>query len=158
MIQPARVLPSNAPPLRDGDSIHQASRVLQEHSGNRQQHELGFSEGHETKYPPDLLTENNFPEHIEQRQQQQQYEHLYHPQPQHRQALRYGYARGAYRYAQPAPELEARFQAEADRLFRRFRESAQYMKYRQKQAKDDKGNGEQKWPDHLERAFCYGKA
>lgn len=39
-------------------------------------------------------------------------------------------------------------------LYHRFRNSEQYMKYRGRQHKDDKGNqGEQKWPDRLELAF-----
>lgn len=153
MIQPARVLPSNAPPLRDGDDVHQASRVLQEHSGNRQQTDFGFAPESEQKYPSSVLTENSYPvQH--QHQHQQQIPQLYHPQPQHRQVWRYGYGRGGYRYH--APENEASIRFEADRLYHRFRRSEQYVKYRDRQSKDDKGNGDQKWPDHLEKAFFRG--
>ena len=151
MIQPTRILPSNAPPFREGDSVHQASRVLQEHSGNRQHDCSQVVNDYERKYPSSALTENNY---TFQTQQPHQVPQLYHPQPQHRHAWRYGHARG-YRY--PGPEDEVKIRYEADRLFHRFRRSDQYIKYRNRQTKDDKGNGDQKWPDHLEKAFFRGE-
>ena len=155
MIQPTQVLPSNAPPLRDRDNVHQASRVLQEHSGNRQLNAFGFSIDFEQKYPSSVSTENSYPRHHNAAHHQvPQHQHLYHPQPQHRHALRYSYGqRGYYR---SSPEDEARIQYQSDRLYERFRQSEQYIKYRSRQAKDDKGNGDQKWPDHLEKAFFRG--
>jgi transcriptional enhancer factor len=54
------------------------------------------------------------------------------------------------------PQQEAKLQYDADRLYRRFRQSDQYVKYRARQSKDDKGNGDQKWPDELEKAFFRG--
>ena len=152
MIQPTRVLPSNAPPLQDCNTVHQASRVLQEHSGNRQQNEFGFTNDYEQKYPSSALTENSY---SRQQQPQQQSLHLYHPQPQNRQPWRYTHARAGHRY--PGPAEAARIQIDADHLYRRFRDSNQYMKYRHRQSKDDKGNGDQKWPDHLEKAFFRGR-
>ena len=154
MIQPSRVLPSNAPPLTEGDNLHHASRILQEHSGNRQQSDLGLQNDYEQKYPSSLLTENTYPRH-HGHQQLHQTQHLYHPQPQHRQIWRYGHLRGSFGY--PSPEQLAKIEFEADRLYRRFRQSDQYIKYRTRQSKDDKGNGDQKWPDHLEKAFFRGK-
>lgn len=160
MLQPTRVLPSNAPPLQEGcDGLHQASRVLQEHPGNRQQHyDFGnTSEWTQAKYPYDqqkypanvLTGENAYPRHHVQQQQGQHHQpQLYHPQPQHRAAWRYGFA-GRY-------QDEAALQYNAERLYRRFRQSDQYVKYRTRQSKDDKGNGDQKWPDHLEKAFFRG--
>lgn len=52
---------------------------------------------------------------------------------------------------------EAQVQYDAEQLYRRFEKSDQYVKYRARQAKDDKGNGDQKWPDHLEKAFFRGQ-
>ena len=162
MLQPPRVLPSIAPPLHDGDNVHHASRVLQEHSGNRQQTDFGFSNDYEQKYPVSLLTENIFTQHNQPQQlpvplpqQQQQVPQLFHPQPQHRHAWRFGYARSALRY--PGPEDEARIRIEADRLFHRVRKSDAYAKYRHRQSKSDK-NDDQKWPDHLEKAFFRGQS
>ncbi|KAK3710686.1 hypothetical protein LTR37_010105 [Vermiconidia calcicola] len=151
MIQPTRVLPSNAPPLRDGDGLHHTSKVLQEHSGNRQ-NDLDFSNDYEQQnYPASLLNENAFPRHHQPQQQQAAPQHLYHPQPQHRHHWKYSYVRGGYRY--PSAEDEARIHFDSERLYRRFRQSDQYIKYRNRQSKDDKGNGDQKWPDTLEKAF-----
>lgn len=163
MLQPTRVLPSNAPPLQDGsDGLHQASRVLQEHSGNRQQHHDFGSTGDwdqtkylydQQKYPANVLSgENAYPRPHGSHQLYHQSQHLYHPQPQHRQAWRYG----GYR---PYGQInEAQVQYDAERLYQRFRKSDQYVKYRTRQSKDDKGNGDQKWPDHLEKAFFRGQS
>lgn len=160
MLQPTRVLPSNAPPLQEGgDGLHQASRVLQEHSGNRQQHyDFGNTSAwdqskysyDDQKYPANVLAgENAYPRHhVQHHQGQHQHTQLYQPQPQHRATWRYSYPRGY--------QDEAALQYNAERLYRRFRQSDQYNKYRTRQSKEDKGNGEQKWPDHLEKAFFRG--
>ena len=62
--------------------------------------------------------------------------------------------RGGHRYN--APEEEARIRFDSERLYNRFKKSDQYVKYRNRQTKDDKGNEDQKWPDHLEKAFFRG--
>ncbi|KAK4542760.1 hypothetical protein LTR36_006136 [Oleoguttula mirabilis] len=149
MIQPARVLPSNAPPLRDGDGVHQASRVLQEHSGNRQQNEYPTpTNGYEQKYPTPVLTENALPTY----QQPQSYgAQLYQPQPQYRQTFGYGQGRPGHGFYHGNDDSWCIKQARY--LYRRFQNSSAYMKYRGRQRKDDKGNDDQKWPDHLEEAF-----
>ena len=167
MLQPVHVLPSNAPPLQDGnDNLHHTSRVLQEHSGNRQQHnDLGASNNwdqssyqyDQQKYPANVLTGENVYHHQPgaiRSQHHRQNHHLYHPQPQHRYTWRYGH--GARSYGHHDPNREARVQHDADRLYQRFRKSDQYLKYRTRQSKDDKGSGDQKWPDHLEKAFFRG--
>ena len=159
LMHPNHVVPSNAPP--DGGGVHQASRVLQEHSGNRQQNDFLLKNEFEQKYPSSLLTKNHYQSHYENPAPpppplpQHQYTHHYHPRPQHRQPVRYGTHRG--QYGQFGPEEEARTRVEADRLYQRFKKSDQYVKYRQRQTKDDKGNGDQKWPDHLEKAFFLGE-
>lgn len=152
MIQPEHVLPSNAPPLRDDGRLFQVSRVLQEQSGNRQQsefvldHDVGEIKGEATSFDENQV--------VAPLQRLQSFPPLYHPQPQHRQAWRYGYARAGWRY--PGPEEEARIRLEAERLYNRVRKSQHYLKYRDRQTKDDKGNQDQKWPEHLEKAFFRG--
>ena len=146
MIHPAaRVLPSNAPPLRDGSD---ASRVLQEHSGNRQHNDYSVSNGYEQKYAGSALAENTYPT-------QQQHGQLYNTQPQYRTPHRYGYA--SNRRPHHPHEDDAWVAQEAKKLYRRFFQSEQYTKYRTKQHKEDKGGQDQKWPDHLEEAFFRGK-
>ncbi|KAK5130194.1 hypothetical protein LTR08_002403 [Meristemomyces frigidus] len=154
MIQPARVLPSNAPPLSDGEVHHQANRVLQEHSGNRQQHDYTESAatGYEAKYPTPVLNENVLPSYQPQQTIQQQYaSRMYQPQPQYRQTFSYGQARHTQGYYHGNDDAWVVKQAKY--LYRRFQNSSLYMKYRGRQHKDDKGSGNQKWPDHLEEAF-----
>ena len=154
MIQPTQVLPSNASPLRNDDNVYQASRILQEHSGNGQQAEFSFGDGFNTKYSSSVLSENHFSIPHQQPYQQAQAPQLYHPQPRPRQPWRYGYARGGVRHN--APEEDARIRYDAERLYNRFRKSDQYVKYRNRQTKEDKGSEDQKWPDHLEKAFFRG--
>jgi len=148
MIQPTRVLPSNAPPLGDADNVHQASRVLQEHSGNRQLTEHSAAHGFEQKYTAPVLAENAWPNYAPQHATQQ----LYHPRPQHRSTWSCGHSRqhGYHPY-----EHEKILRARADHLYNLFKNAPQYNRYRQRQAKDDKAD-EQKWPDHVEEAFFYG--
>jgi hypothetical protein len=174
MLQPARVLLSNAPPLRGGssdNSVVQASRVLQEQSGNRQLNDhnaAAAGAGHGSGY--DLQqkylaqqqtspTENAWPNsssaHSQLPQGHQQYynvpTHLHHPQPQYRQQWTYAQHRrpsGAY-YDEQVISHRAR------QLWLRFQRSESYKKYRDRQHKDDKA-AEQKWPDHLEEAFFRG--
>lgn len=151
MIQPTQVLPSNTSPLRNDDNVYQASRLLQKHSGNRQQPDFSFGDEYNPKYASSVLTGNHFSIGHQQPYQQAQ---LYHPQPRLRQQWRYGYTRGGHRHN--APEEEARVRYDAERLYNRFRKSDQYVKYRNRQTKDDKNNDDQKWPDHLEKAFFRG--
>jgi len=147
MLQTAPVLPSNAPPLRD-EGVYQVSRVLQEHSGNRQQYE--YTTGYEQKYSTPVSTEDAWP------QQQASVGHtpqLYQPQQQYRQPSIYA-SRQACHYNYP--DDEQRITRQANMLFARFEASKAYQKYRERQQKEDKGGQEQKWPDHLERAFFRG--
>lgn len=155
MIQPPRVLPSNAPPLSN-EGNDQTSRVLQEHSGNRQQTTYPYSQSYgEQKYAVSRVTENTYPAPPVQTGYQ-----LY-PQPTaptwSSELRRSGFARGTYgrKPGFPSPAEKA---VEAKKLYRRFLSSDQYAKYRQRQHKDDKGSQEQKWPDHLEEAFFRGRS
>lgn len=152
MILPTRVLPSNAPPLPEDNWVQNASRVLQEHSGNRQLVDFNSTDEYRPKYPSSALSDSTYPRH---HVLQQPTQHLYRPQTQPLSNYRYGYGRIGYRCL-ITPQEEAKLQFEADRLYRRFRQSDQYVKYRTRQSKDDKGNGDQKWPDHLEKAFFRG--
>lgn len=175
MLQPTRVLPSNAPPLQDGsDGLHQASRVLQEHSGNRQQHLPHDAFGSAPsdwnqlkqlydpqKYPANVLTgENAYPTHhsILHRGPHQvtpsahRSHNLYPNQASYRPSFRNGHGRFW------SPQDEAKLQHDAERLYQRFAKSDQYVKYRTRQSKEDKGNSDQKWPDHLEKAFFRGES
>ena len=155
MIQP-RILPSNAPPLTDGDIVHHASRVLQEHSGNRQSdYTASAPAGYPAKYPTPLLTENVLPISQPQQPAPQQYAApMYNPQPQYGQTFSYGQARHSQGYYHGNDDSWVVKQAKY--LYRRFQNSSPYMKYRGRQHKDDKGNSDQKWPDHLEEAFFRG--
>lgn len=153
MIQPPRVLPSNAPPLStDGNDA--SSRVLQEHSGNRQQSAYSYSQNYdEPKYAVSRLTENTYPA------PPVQHGYPLYPQPAvptwQNELRRTGYARGTYGRRQIG-QTPAEKTVEAKKLYRRFLSSDQYAKYRQRQHKDNKGNQDQKWPDHLEEAFFRG--
>ncbi|CAK3944834.1 Regulatory abaA [Lecanosticta acicola] len=51
------------------------------------------------------------------------------------------------------PANQARTERQARILLQRFRASHQYMKYRNRQRKDEKPGLDQKWPDRLELAF-----
>jgi hypothetical protein len=153
MILPTRVLPSNAPPLQDDNGVQHASRVLQEHSSNRQIVGFNSTGEYQPKYSSSALSDNTYPRNHALHPPSQQ---LYRQPTHHRSNYRYG------RYGRPGfhclftPQEEAKLQYEAERLYRRFRQSDQYVKYRARQSKDDKGNGDQKWPDHLEKAFFRG--
>lgn len=159
MIQPARVLPSNAPPLAEGggDGSSHVSRVLQEHSGNRQHNDYSYSSlDSGQKYPAAVLTENSYAGHQPHHQHQH---HHHHHQPAHvyRQTP---LQRHTYRYA-PRNHLGNDDQAKAEKLakhlYTRFTHSDHYMKYRNKQGpKGDKGGGDKIWPDRLELAFFQG--
>ena len=149
MIQPPRVLPSNATPLPTEDA---ASRVLQEHSGNRQQACSFASNYDEQKYDPSRSTENAYPAPPVQEG------YPLYPQP-HAVAWppdfrRSANGRGAYGPKSMWPPRDPA--VEATKLYKRFLSSDQYAKYRQRQHKDDKANQEQKWPDRLEEAFFQG--
>jgi hypothetical protein len=130
--------------------------VLQEHSGNRQFNDYSYSTEYEQKFTQPFPNENAYAVHYPQPSLQQQlqqrrrrYYHtthrLHHPQPQRQ-----------YQYFRFTAEEERRNAAEAEYLFSRFRQSDAYVKYRSRQSKDDKGNDDQKWPDHLEKAFFQG--
>ena len=156
MMQPARVLLSNAPPLGDGEIAHHASRVLQEQSGNRQNDYItSGSIGYQPKCPTPLLTENILPAYQPQPVAGQYAAvQLYHSQPQYGQTFTYGQTRHGQGYYHGNDDTWVVKQAKY--LYRRFQSSSPYMKYRGRQHKDDKGNGDQKWPDHLEEAFFRG--
>ncbi|KAI5358236.1 Putative TEA/ATTS domain-containing protein [Septoria linicola] len=140
LLQPTPIVPSNAPPRSD-DVSGRSSRVLQEHSGNRQQDYYGTSL--EQKYPSSYLSENSYP--------------AYHvPRPafisnqtlrQHNHLRQHPHSRLHHGHRDPQ-----QLRKEARYLFHRFRSSDGYMKYRNRQQKDDK-NAEQKWPDRLEYTF-----
>jgi transcriptional enhancer factor len=147
MIQPTRVLPSNAPPLHEIDNSH-VSRVLQEHSGNRQQNDYSYSHDSGQKYPAALLTENSY---VEQHQPPHQHQpsHVYRQTP---------LQRHSYRYARNhlGSDDQAKTEKLAKHLYARFTQSEHYMKYRQKQPKGEKGPTDKTWPDRLELAFFQG--
>jgi hypothetical protein len=152
MMLPARVLPSNAPALGD-DGLHLTNRVLQEHSGNRQHNTYSYTD-YEQKIPTSFSVENAYAHRPQPPIQHQPARRLYHPQPVHRQEWKYGYSSNGY--AEYSPEEEVKNQVEAKYLYRRFRQSDPYVKYRNRQQKEDKGNDDNKWPDHLEKAFFRG--
>jgi hypothetical protein len=156
MILPTRVVPSNAPPLHDGDGSQHMSRVLQVHSGNRQFNDYSYPTEYEQKFAQPFPNENAYAVHYPQpslqqqlRQRRRHYYHtphrIHHPQPYR-----------PHQYFRFSAEEERRNAAEAEYLFSRFRQSDAYVKYRSRQSKDDKGNDDQKWPDHLEKAFFQG--
>ncbi len=151
MIHPVCVLPSNAPPLRDDENVYQTSKVLQEHSGNRQQHNTAFVGDGDVKCSSYLFNANNLGNYLPSQQQASQ---ISHPQPQHPQFFRGSYGHCARRF--PRPESEAKIRLDADRLYSRMLKCEQYVKYRDRQAKNDKTKDEQKWPDYLEKAFFRG--
>lgn len=142
-MQPARVLPSNAPPLNEIDNGH-VSRVLQEHSGNRQQNDYSYSHDSGQKYPTAVLTENSYPGHQPQHHQPA---HIYRQTPLQRHNYRYRNHLGN--------DDQAKAEKLAKHLYTRFTQSDHYMKYRNKQPKGEK-NGEKIWPDRLELAFFQG--
>ncbi|CAK1356868.1 unnamed protein product [Cercospora beticola] len=141
MLQPTPVVPSNAP-LHHQESYTRSSRVLQEHSGNRQQDYYAASV--DQKYPASYLTENTYPA----------YQQV--PRPLHTnthsllQHNRLRHPQQRFHHGQRDPQ---QIRKEARYLFHRFRSSDGYMKYRNRQHKEDKGVSEQKWPDRLEYAF-----
>lgn len=145
MLQPPAVLHSNAPPLGDGASnVQLASRVLQEHPGNRQL-DYHASTAYCEKHSAPIQAENSWPRTFGQ-----------YPQPLTH-APRYGLAGLGYGYRRQShwdSAEEVRKKAKA--LFNRFQKSEQYTKYRARQQKGDK-NQEQKWPDNLELAFFQGE-
>lgn len=148
MVQPP-VLPSNAPPLSDTDSIAQ-SRVLQEHSGNRQFGEPCYENASvNQKYAPTLLEENAHPSYPAQLHLPHGLHHVYQQTSPVRQQPQYGrtYLDDQFRAKN---EKTARF------LYHRFQASEGYRKYRDRQKKDDKKDDELKWPDRLELAFFEG--
>ncbi|KAK3115605.1 hypothetical protein LTR53_004863 [Teratosphaeriaceae sp. CCFEE 6253] len=146
MLQPAAcVLPSNAPPLRDGsgdNTVQHASRVLQEQSGNIQQHDYSATAVYEPKYRIPVQTGvNTFPSHEHFRQN--------HPQP----SLEIYQSRARHATGYQHPDYERHVLKKAAELYKRFQDCAGYTKYRSRQQKGVKAGQEQKWPDHLEEAF-----
>ncbi|KAI7241534.1 hypothetical protein KC330_g511 [Hortaea werneckii] len=148
-LKPA-VLPSNAPPLEE-NGVYQASRVLQEHSGNRQQSTL-VVHGSDQKAPSTASIENSWSSQHVQQLGIATANHYYQVPTSYRQpSLPYGHPHRHSRYFNHSEEESITRQAK--RLWQRFQASPAYKKYRGRQHKDDKGNTEQKWPDHLEEAF-----
>jgi hypothetical protein len=140
MLQPY-VLPSNAPPL--AAVTESTTRVLQEHSGNRQHSDLKHTQNYK-----ELLSENTNPRQIT-RTTHQSYRPPHAP-------FRSGFARPSY--ARSHQPTQAENDDRARRLLRRFHSSEQYAKYRAKGSKECDKNGEKKWSDHLEQAFFRGKS
>ncbi|KAI7086025.1 hypothetical protein KC356_g5369 [Hortaea werneckii] len=148
-LKPA-VLPSNAPPLEE-NGVYQASRVLQEHSGNRQQSTL-VVQGPDQKASSTTSIENSWSSQHVQQLGVAAANHYYHLPTSYRQSsLPYGHSHRHSRYLIHSDE--ERITRQAKHLWQRFQASPAYKKYRGRQHKDDKGNTEQKWPDHLEEAF-----
>nr|OQO30065.1 hypothetical protein B0A51_02750 [Rachicladosporium sp. CCFEE 5018] len=148
MIQPACVVPSNAPPLPDRSLPNSTTRVLQELASNHQPNPYTYAPPLDIKFPQANLLENAYPAI---------------PQPptypQHNRSIRLPVEpHGQYR-SDDGLTLQEKFQIEHDAklLYKRFLDSHQYSKYRQKQPKDVKNKADQKWSDELERAFFYGK-
>ncbi|OQO11847.1 hypothetical protein B0A48_03574 [Cryoendolithus antarcticus] len=148
MIQPACVVPSNAPPLPDRSHPNSTTRVLQELASNHQPNPYTYAPPLDIKFPHANLLENSYPAI---------------PQPptypQHNRSTRLPVEpQGQYR-SDHGLTLQEKFQIEHDAklLYKRFLDSHQYSKYRQKQPKDVKNKADQKWSDELERAFFYGK-
>lgn len=129
------VLPSNAPSHYDIISaypeIGSPNRVLQERCRNRQD-ELVEHQYHQ----PVKLTS---PENTENR---------YRPVVQ----LSYNGHRSSRSYYND----EARKKRDAERLWRSLLACPAYRKYRNRQPTKPPNDGEQKWPEHMERAFCEG--
>lgn len=144
---PAPIVPSNAPPQSDVIHGQHTSRVLREHSGNRQHDYYGSSL--EQKYPSAYLSENTY----------STYQHV--PRPAHvsqQTLLQHNRSRhGQHRHIHGQRDPQ-QIRKEARYLFQRFKAADGYNKYRNRQSKDDKGTGEgaQKWPDRLEYAFFEG--
>lgn len=152
-LKPA-VLPSNAPPLEE-NGVYQASRVLQEHSGNRQQSTL-VVHGSDQKASSTTSIENSWSSQPVQQLGIATANRYYQVPTSYRQpSLPYGHPHRHSRYFSHGEEESVTRQAK--RLWQRFQASPAYKKYRGRQHKDDKGNTEQKWPDHLEEAFFRGK-
>ncbi|KAK6440142.1 hypothetical protein LTR95_003636 [Oleoguttula sp. CCFEE 5521] len=146
MIQPACVVPSNAPPLPDRSQSTSTTRVLQELAGNQQPNPYTYAPPLDIKFPRANLLENVYPT-------------ITNPPtyPQHNRSIRLPVEpHGQYR-SDDGLTLQEKFQIEHDAklLYKRFLDSHQYSKYRQKQPKDVKNKADQKWSDQLERAFFY---
>jgi len=126
------ILPSNAPPLPSGilHDIAIPHGVLQERCGNRQHGLLDADLSTHRKYDALSPIENS-----------------------------YGYGYGASLYARPQashiPMSEDDLHRHATFLWKRLQRCDQYRKYRGRQPKDC-GQQEQKWPEHMEAAFCKG--
>ncbi|EMF14604.1 TEA-domain-containing protein, partial [Sphaerulina musiva SO2202] len=141
VLLPAPVVPSNAP--SHSDAIHgQSSRVLQEHSGNRQHDYFAASLEQEQKLPSACLSENAYVA----------YQHD--PRPahvSHQTRIQHNRSRDAqlgHRHGQRDPEQIRR---EAKYLLERFKASEAWSKYRDRQAK--KPSSDHVWPEELEWAF-----
>ncbi|OQO01968.1 hypothetical protein B0A48_12441 [Cryoendolithus antarcticus] len=148
MIQPTCVVPSNAPPLPDRSQSNSTTRVLQELASNHQPNPCTYGPPLDIKFPHANLLENAYPA-------------IPNPPtyPQHNRSIRLPVEpHGQYR-SDDGLTLQEKFQIEHDAklLYKRFLDSHQYSKYRQKQPKDLKNKADQKWSDELERAFFYGK-
>ena len=143
------VLPSNASPLRSGSAFD--SRVLQEHSGNRQQADFQYAVKHEhaeKKYATSLSTENSYlAPQVTGLSSYPQREVILNRRPR-------GYGSRCYGGSKSGANKDV----EAKRLYRRFLSSEKYAKYRGRQHKEDKPEFDQKWPDHMEEAFFRGIA
>lgn len=136
---PSAILPSNAPPWSGAVDDQVSARVLHEQSGNRQS-DFAAAGLPESKYRYPSLNENGYPiHHRHGRVHQSQGRPIYH---------------GGYQ--QLEADRNARTAIEARSLYTHILNSDGYKTYRSRQSTDDptdvKG-ANQKWPEHLERAF-----
>lgn len=137
-----QVLPSNASPLRDGiDNGHNASRILQEQSVNRQANDFSATFACEPfKIGSQASIENGWSA-LQRPQLEAQQRAAYEP---------YSYGR---RQVSSSVADERKIDHLAQVLWKRFESSEPYKRYRSRQQKDEKAGQEQKWPDLLEQAF-----
>jgi transcriptional enhancer factor len=153
MLQPTRVLPSNASPVHEDDGVHE-TRILQEHSGNRQHHEYPYLAHavNDLKYQQSFLSENSY---LEQHQPPPHPNYFYQQSNVIRQHHNHGLGRRRPTDHEIACIMQ-RVRRNADDLCRRFNASDGYVKYRQRQKQNTKIKADQKWPEHLELAFFQG--
>lgn len=151
MAQVARVLPSNAPPLRDSQPSRSA---LQEHSANRQQ-----IYHHHHHYPGSVQYDQH--KVLAGSTSQQPGENAYAVRPPISNVYYSNhpvYYRQSYHQRHADTDHEGRMRVEKQwrALYDRFILCPKYKDYRCRQHKDDKSVSERKWPESLEQAFFKG--
>jgi transcriptional enhancer factor len=148
MIQPTPIVPSNAPPQHDTIGSHHSSRVLQEHSGNRQQNDYSYHAPSEQKHQPAHQIENTY-----QGYQIPRPLPIYQQTPlQQRNAYRHFARRCVEKHDDPI-ELRRKVRY----LLQRCHGCEAFSKYRERLVKGHKPGAEQIWPERLEFALFEGK-